>query len=276
VLRGARVTGVTPGKRASVHFERDNREETTECRLVAAADGRNAGARAWGEFPVCRDEERLQIAGVLLDGMGIPDDTANLTMNVSDGGMTLLFPQGKGRVRSYCVLHTGSRRFQGEKDLPAYLEACARVGLPREVFDGAEASGPLATFDGADSFVPHPYRSGIALIGDAAATSDPSWGQGLSLTLKDARVLRDHLLADDDWDAAGHAYADEHDRYFANVHAITGWFTQFIHTPGPDAMSRRTSVMTSDPEIIDQLDIFQCGPDHIVPAEEARVRLLGE
>jgi 2-polyprenyl-6-methoxyphenol hydroxylase-like FAD-dependent oxidoreductase len=43
--------------------------------------------------------------------------------------------------------------------------------------------------------MPHPYRRGVALVGDAAAVSDPSWGQGLSMTLRDVRVLRDQLLA---------------------------------------------------------------------------------
>ena len=53
----------------------------------------------------------------------------------------------------------------------------------------------------------------MVLIGDAAATTDPTWGQGLSLGFRDARVLRDELLSDDDWPAAADRYADEHDRY---------------------------------------------------------------
>jgi 2-polyprenyl-6-methoxyphenol hydroxylase-like FAD-dependent oxidoreductase len=43
----------------------------------------------------------------------------------------------------------------------------------------------------------HPYRDGIALIGDAAA-SDPAYGQGMSLTLRDARVLREYLVTTED------------------------------------------------------------------------------
>ena len=64
----------------------------------------------------------------------------------------------------------------------------------------------------------HPYRDGVALLGDAAAASDPTHGQGLSLTLRDARVLRDHLLRSSDWDAAGNAYAVEHDGYTDRLH----------------------------------------------------------
>ena len=50
------------------------------------------------------------------------------------------------------------------------------------------------------------------LVDDAAATNDPCFGCGLSLTLRDVRVLRDALLDVEDWDAACHRYADEHDR----------------------------------------------------------------
>jgi hypothetical protein len=54
------------------------------------------------------------------------------------------------------------------------------------------------------------YRVVVALIGDAAGTSDPSFGCGLSLTLRDACVLRDYTLASRDWHAAAEAYARKH------------------------------------------------------------------
>jgi len=50
----------------------------------------------------------------------------------------------------------------------------------------------------------HPYRDGVALLGDAASTSDPTFGQGLSLALRDARVLRDQLLANSDGATPSH------------------------------------------------------------------------
>lgn len=71
---------------------------------------------------------------------------------------------------------------------------CLAAFLPNPAyFKDARPSGPLATFDAAHTWVDHPYRDGVALLGDTATSSDPSWGQGLSLTLRDARVLRDHL-----------------------------------------------------------------------------------
>jgi 2-polyprenyl-6-methoxyphenol hydroxylase-like FAD-dependent oxidoreductase len=66
--------------------------------------------------------------------------------------------------------------------------------------------GPLATFDGNDNWVNQPYRAGVALIGDVPGRSDPSYGQGQSQAVRDARLLRDQLLENRDSDA--HAYAD--------------------------------------------------------------------
>jgi len=65
-----------------------------------------------------------------------------------------------------------------------------------------------------ETWVDHPYRDGLVLIGDAAGASDPTWGQGLSLTSRDVRVLAEKLLSANYWDAAAHSYAEEYNRYF--------------------------------------------------------------
>jgi 2-polyprenyl-6-methoxyphenol hydroxylase-like FAD-dependent oxidoreductase len=135
-------------------------------------------------------------------------------------------------------------------------------------YDGAKAAGPLATFDGAEAWVEHPYRDGVALLGDAAAASDPTWGQGLSLTLRDARVLRDHLLATDDWETAGNAYATEHDAYSDASRIVNLWFTEFYLKTGPQADARRARALpliAEDPSR--QPDAAYSGPD--LPVNEA-------
>ena len=53
-----------------------------------------------------------------------------------------------------------------------------------------------------------------------ASTSDPTWGQGMSLALRDVRVLYDKLTAEEDWNAAGHAYAEEHDRGYTAIRTV--------------------------------------------------------
>ena len=48
------------------------------------------------------------------------------------------------------------------------------------------------------------------LIGDAAGHNDPIIGQGLSITYRDVRIVRDVLLGGDDWSpAAFAAYGEE-------------------------------------------------------------------
>ena len=116
----------------------------------------------------------------------------------------------------------------------------------------------------------------MALLGDSATSSDPTHGQGLSLTLRDVRVMRDHLMHSDDWDAAGHGYADEHDGYAGRLHTFNRWFTEMYLATGPDADARRACAMpliAEDPSR--QPDSVFAGPD--LPADETvRRRFFGE
>jgi 2-polyprenyl-6-methoxyphenol hydroxylase-like FAD-dependent oxidoreductase len=191
--------------------------------------------------------------------------------------LALMFPQGGGRARFYFGARAGEQRLQGDKDVSRFIEDSVKTGMPAEYFEGATAAGPLATFSGADSWVDHPYGNGVVLIGDAAAQSDQTWGQGMALTLRDARILRDALVADDNWDAAGHAYADEHDRQFHDLHKVESWFTSIFMEPGPEANARRAKAL---PQVaMDQTripDTFFSGPGSAPVEETARRRFFGE
>jgi 2-polyprenyl-6-methoxyphenol hydroxylase-like FAD-dependent oxidoreductase len=95
------------------------------------------------------------------------------------------------------------KRLQGEQDLPRFLEYSRRTTAFPNVYDGASgAVGPLASFSCDEDWVEHPYQNGVALIGDAAAISDPVYGQGMSLTLRDVRTLSEKLLSQSDRDKA--------------------------------------------------------------------------
>jgi menaquinone-9 beta-reductase len=65
----------------------------------------------------------------------------------------------------------------------------------------------------------------------------------MSLTLRDARVLRDRLLDSHDWDAACHEYADEHDHYYGVIHQVSLALRDMFLTPGPEADARRARAM---------------------------------
>jgi menaquinone-9 beta-reductase len=278
VRRNVRVTGVAPGAPASVEYDSNGRTESIRARIVVGADGRSSSLRNWGGFAVNWDRERLTIAGVLLEGgRGYREDAGYLFLNPAVAQGSFAAPQGNSHFRAYLALRADSGiRLQGHDALPQLIEGAVQAGMPAEFFEHARPIGPLASFSGADHWVEHPYRRGIALIGDAAAASDPSWGQGLSLTLRDVRTLRDALLANEDWAAAGEAYAREHDRYYGAPHTWEDWFTSFFYDRGDEADARRARAMPlimEDPTRIP--DYMAAGPD--LPIDDSvRRRFFGE
>jgi 2-polyprenyl-6-methoxyphenol hydroxylase-like FAD-dependent oxidoreductase len=235
--------------------------------------------RKWGGFDVQRDADRLQIGGILMENCPLPVDTAHLYMNPGMGMASPIFPQGGGgRARVYLVTRVDkSPGHSGDKDLPAFIEGCVQAGVDASMFSGGRFSGPLATFKGASTWVEHPHRDGVVLVGDASGHSDPAWGQGLSLTLRDARILRDRLLETDDWAAAAGAYAREQQDSFMMTRTCEEWFTTFFYDVGVEADERRARalpLLAQDPTRFP--DQFQGGPEVVPLDETARKRFFGE
>jgi 2-polyprenyl-6-methoxyphenol hydroxylase-like FAD-dependent oxidoreductase len=278
VRRGASVRHIKLGTMPSVVVEQDGHVEEIQARLIVGADGRGSVVRKWAGFTSHQDPERLMISGVLFEDMPVPhEDTSYYVISPNIGQGVPLFPQGGGRVRAYLVQTkaTGTR-LQGAAALPRFIEESVRCGAPAEWYAGVRAAGPLATFDGTDSWVDHPYKEGVVLIGDAAATSDPAWGQGLSLTVRDVRILRDHLLKHENWDEAGHTYAEEHDRHYGVIHTVDNWLSQMLFAIGSEAeacRARALPLIAQDPTRM--LDHGLCGPDWPLN-EMVRRRFFGE
>ena len=278
VRRGVSVRGVRPGQVPSVVIDHDGHRAELRARFVVGADGRASRVRQWAGFPVHHDPERLYIAGMLLEEMPAPpEDTSSIAYNTQRGLEALLFPQGQGRVRAYLVHHKDAPyRLHGATHIAAFVEESIQAGIPATWYAGTHPIGPLASFSGAATWVGHPYRDGVGLIGDAAATSDPTWGQGLSLTLRDVRVLRDQLLSQEDWEAAGQAYAREHARYFGVVHTAEEWLTAMFHETGPAADARRAKALPLiAQDATRRPDVTASGPDCVLD-EIARRRFFGE
>jgi 2-polyprenyl-6-methoxyphenol hydroxylase-like FAD-dependent oxidoreductase len=277
VRRGARVRGIEPGSPGRVTIEEQGKVEEVSARLIVGADGRSSSVRKWAGFESRQDPPKLFFCGVLLENVRAPRDVFCHIAAPGMGFVAYLFPQ-RDRVRAYFGWHkdTGFQRLQGAGDVGRFMESADKIGMPKEVFAEARPAGPLATFEGADSWVDHPYRQGVALVGDAAATSDPTWGQGMSITLRDVRALRDALLAERDWDAAGHAYAAEHDRHYGAVHVTDGWVSDVFMELGPEADARRARalpLLVQDPTRFP--DVAFSGPE--APHDDSvRRRFFGE
>jgi 2-polyprenyl-6-methoxyphenol hydroxylase-like FAD-dependent oxidoreductase len=277
VMRGATVLALDagPGRLPAVTFEYKGLRQTLSARIVVGADGRASLMRSWGGFEVQRNPELLTIAGTLLSGTKVPDDSTYLCMG--PGIASFWAPLGQERSRVYFIYPgvAGRRALSGRSKVAEFLQSVQSVGVPQDWLAGAEADGPLAEFDGADRWVQAPAKHGVALIGDAAASSDPSWGSGLSLTVLDVEHLANALGATDDWDAALTQYAREHDEYYAALHRILSWMTELIWSAGTKADERRARVfprMMSDPRgFPDAAGLGPFGPSD----ERARRLVLG-
>ena len=282
VRRGARVVELISNGLPGVRVHEDiNGERVYRARLVVGADGRNSACRRWGGFHVERDSEGMVIAGLLMEGLAAPEDRMSASVNPRRSMISLTVPLGAGRFRAYVSIHkdaieSTAAPLSGEANFPAFLAASIASGAPSEWYEGARAAGPLASYDARDTWVSHPHRAGVVLIGDAAASNDPSWGCGLSLTLRDVRVLADKLLASDDWSEAADDYAEEHDRHYGVIHRLTGWARALFYHPSLVAAAVRESALTR--LVADRtrsLDIVGIGPDF--PCDETtRRRFFGE
>jgi 2-polyprenyl-6-methoxyphenol hydroxylase-like FAD-dependent oxidoreductase len=277
VRRGVTAKGIEANPNHSVVIAGNGKDERISARFVAAADGRASAARSWMGFAAGKNGHPFQFAGVLLTGVATREDAVTFLFNPSLGLVVGVVPQKGGRCRSYLGYpRTSGLVLHGSDALGAFLAECRKVSpIVQRWYDDVKSVGPLATFEGSESWVDHPYRNGVALLGDAAGTSDPSFGQGMSITLRDARVLRDALLGHSDWNTAGHEYARQHDIYFHQTHKVCGWMRTLFQDPSAKAQALRQQAM---PKIAEDLSRV---PDHLfsgpeMPADETvRDRFFG-
>jgi menaquinone-9 beta-reductase len=258
VRRGVRVEQIECGAEPTVVVD-GNGHQRISGRLVVAADGRGSAARKWTGFPICDQSNGYYMAGVLLANVRMSSETVHAVFNPELGTWTGLIPQAGGQFRAYFVYpKTMGYRLQGESMLSLFVREAAKSYAPIADFCAeAKSIGPLASFDASDNWVEHPYRDGVVLVGDAAATSDPTFGQGLSFALHGARVLRDELTNNSDWDVAGHRYAEQHQRSFHACRVVENWLRTLFQDPSPQSAALRARAMpliAEDPTRV---------PDHI-------------
>lgn len=279
VRRGAAVQRVVPGQRPKVMIEAAGQALELETRLVVLCAGRNPAARAELGFKVQRGSIPLFLSGVWLSGLSseVDHSVAYIANDLRTGAVAALFPQPGDRARAYFGFHPQAcARLQGDGDFARFRQMFTATAGKAIPFGDAQPAGPLASFECVDVWVEHPYRDGVALAGDAASSNDPSWGQGLALALRDARVLSDELLAGEDWDAAGHRYAQRHDEHYGAVSKVSGWFYDVFQRLGPQADARRARALpliAQDPSRIP--DVLFSGPEFPLNAN-SRARFFGE
>lgn len=183
------------------------------CRLIVGADARNSTVCSQAGIRLTSGEPTHLFSGMLVGD--VPEWPQDTYATASEGEIQCqIFPQGEKRVRLYTTTApdqrrrydggpAGRTRFLGDfrSMLCMPLADCLARGTPL---------GPWATFGGDDTWAEVPFVGGVVLIDDAAGYNNPLIGQGLSLALRDARVLSEILVSTERWSPESlRPYAEE-------------------------------------------------------------------
>jgi 2-polyprenyl-6-methoxyphenol hydroxylase-like FAD-dependent oxidoreductase len=270
VIKGVSAITITAGARPGVSWAHAGADDDVVCQLVVGADGRESSVRKQAGIPIEANSPRLFGAGLAVEGVpDWPSDT--FSVGTEDDRLCFVIPLGSGRARLYLMYDPAQRgRVAGADKARQFLDWFHLSCLPAgDMFTAARPTGPCAVFPMHDSWC-EPVAEGVALVGDAGGHSDPQLGQGLSVAMRDCRVLAELLLADDDWSAAKLAlYCDERRERMRRLRWVNDLMTTLRGEFGPAARERRQRAvarMRAEPELAAFRRATSAGPE-VVPAE---------
>jgi len=245
-LRDVSRISVTPGARPKLTYRHEGEEKEVLPKLVVGADGRASAVRKQVGVELEFDPVGHFFSGMLIEGTTeLPDDLQ--WIGTEDDVHYLCFPQGNGKARLYLGFSPQTpSRFAGEGGQQRFLEAFDKPSIPFwENLKTAKPAGPCNAYPNADSWTNHPYAEGVVLVGDAAGHNDPINGQGVSITMRDVRVLSDLLKGSDDWDETLFAsYAEERTERMRRLRFMSRLAVELNSVFTVEAHARRSSQRT--------------------------------
>jgi 2-polyprenyl-6-methoxyphenol hydroxylase-like FAD-dependent oxidoreductase len=247
------------------------------------ADGRSSTVRRQLGIPESGSGPRTVAVGVLVDGLtGWPAGT-NTTGTCEDVAF-FLFPRRDGRARIYLVWDKRAPgRFAGASGGDRVLQRMATLSCfpDADVFRHARPRRGWATFPMQDTWTDSPAVPGAVLIGDAAGYSDPIIGQGLTVAVRDARLVSDALLADRRWDVSTfRRYVTERAERMRRLRATAEATTRLRADFGVEGRRRRDAAFArfaTDPTARLPIAAALVGPHRLPPeafTREAADRML--
>lgn len=272
IWRGTALSALRPGDRPEADISGVDGMKTVRARLVVGADGRESHVATLLAMQRSKDETELFTGGLQMTGDLQIEHALYFCLHAISGRGVILVQNRPGNFRAYLLHHKDAlpRRLSGARDFAAVMQHFREIGLPPDWLEGLTPYGFFASFDGAHRWIPHPVRANCVLLGDAAAASDPVWGNGLSRTLRDVRLLRDRLLDDMNWTRAADGYAKDHDDFFQRLRRAERLNARLHFSMGEEAERRRQLAyarMESEPEL--NPDVSGLGPearcnDHVI------------
>jgi 2-polyprenyl-6-methoxyphenol hydroxylase-like FAD-dependent oxidoreductase len=268
VVRGVEDVDLEPGDAPVVRYEHDDVAHELRCRLVVGADGRMSTVRRQLGIELRQTRPRTMSGGMLVDGLHTWP-AHQLSLGTEDDLHYLVFPRANGRVRLY-LLHDIAQqgRFAGPDRQARFLAAYRFRCIPgSEMFRAARPAGPCAFYPMNDSWTDQPYAPGVVLIGDAAGWNDPITGQGLSIALRDVRIVTDILRTNPDWSMAAFAgYGEERWERMRRLRVAAQVRTDLVATFTPAGAARRrayNAVWQTDPVLGGIQLAGLLGPDNV-------------
>ena len=196
VHRGIRGVEVELGSQPVVHWRpASGTRVSSRANVVVGADGRASVVRRSAGIRLHEQRAMGFIAGLLFDHVEIAPGRDIVAEH--ERGLFLLFHQGAGRARAYHVVGPSDRaRYCGADGPSRFISDAAAMGAAGlDALATARPAGPTAAFPGTDTWTDRPYADGVVLVGDAAGHNDPTAGCGLSIALRDARIVRELIVA---------------------------------------------------------------------------------
>ncbi|MEX2659840.1 MAG: FAD-dependent monooxygenase [Acidimicrobiales bacterium] len=270
VVRGVRDVKLSAGDPVGVSYRVGDEVREVAAGLVVGADGRASTVGKQAGVSLEREEPFTWVAGLLLDGLhDVPDDH---DVMVSEGDLLhLLLHQGGGRARAYAAVGlSGKQRFSGREATTRFLEAWHLSSYPHAAaVAAATPAGPCATYPGDDTWTAAPYSDGVVLIGDAAGHNDPIVGQGLSIAMRDARLVGDLVLEGARTPAQLRPYGEERVERMRRLRLVADVLA-VVHAEDADNRRARRRwfgrrMATMDPEVFPLVIGAFAGPETIPP-----------
>lgn len=267
VVRGVRDVEVTAGANPRVAYVRDGLRREFACRLIVGADGHHSHVRHRLGIALHQETPASLAAGMLVGDLeDCPAETGYSAY--LDDRFLIGFPQAGARSRLYVCWDVADRhRFSGRERVTRFLGAFRTDHIPfgHRLAAGTPA-GPCAVYPLHSTWTNPPSVEGAVLIGDAAGWIDPLIGQGLSVAMRDVKVLSEILLSERRWSTSSlAAYGRERAERMRRLRFTASVDQELRVRFGPEAVKRRERArqrMRDEP----QLGLLKAaqivGPDH--------------
>ena len=268
LVRGITGLSVEPGTPPKVSYQLNGERFDLQPRLVVGADGRNGVVARQIGCRVTQDEEHHLFSGMLVEGADEWPD--HLQVIATEGDVNVLaFPQGEGKVRIYLGWPKEERSLLvGPEGPQRFLERWQLDCVPQsDTIVKANPASPCIAYPNFDAWVDNPVREGVVLIGDAAGRNDPIIGQGLSITHRDVRMVRDALLGNQVWsDKIFTDYVDEREFRMSKLRITARLTTLRESVFGQQGLELRQNIherLSADPDLGAPYTAAFIGPENL-------------